>query len=69
MAQRLLCPMQLQSTPLHFVTGRFGNRGDHLRQYVSTIMRTLIEGGVNPTATNSVSRFSDVNMFLIGLIP
>lgn len=60
--------MQLHSTPLHFVTGRFGNRGDHLRQYVSTIMRTLIEAGVDPMATNSVSMIhwcKHVNMFLI----
>ena len=46
---------QLQSTPLHFVTGRFGNRGDHLCDSVKNVMETLIKAGVDPTATNSVS--------------
>ena len=50
-------PMQLGSTPLHFVTGRFGNRGDHLQEHVRTIVKTLISAGVNPAVINLVSMY------------
>ena len=48
--------MQLHSTPLHFATGRF-RPDDHSQELVYSIMKTLIEAGVDPTATNSVSLF------------
>ncbi|CAI8048199.1 5'-3' exonuclease PLD3 [Geodia barretti] len=42
----------LGSTPLHFVTGRFGNRGPHLQHHIRCIVKTLIRAGVSPEATN-----------------